>query len=155
MEMVDASDNECCIEGCKIKRSKHQLPSYLYTSNAPTLKVTNIKNQPLANAPVDCIEDNIKFMPGYKNKQVWDIINGYLFLFNSKAEMIQTEAIWANPLDLLFIQKCSGGNCLQDSKDLIQVDETMLYDMFNIVVNSLNPSLQIPVDATGDNSEKS
>jgi hypothetical protein len=155
MELINAPANECCTDVCTIKKSVHQIPSYLYTSNNATLKVTNMKNKPLPSAPSECIEDNIKYMPGYKDQQVWDVVNGHLVMFNSSATSFQVEAIWANPLDLLFIQKCDQSNCIQDSKELIQIDEVALLDMFNIVMQSLSPSIQIPVDETGDNSENS
>lgn len=155
MELIDAPANECCTSVCTVKRSKHQIPSYLHTSNNGTLNVTNLSNKSLPHVPSNCVEDNLLYMPGYKNEQPWDIINGYLYIYNTEAKSIQLEAIWVNPLELLFIQKCENDKCLQDNKDLIQIEEGLLFDIFKLAREELSPSLQIPSDATGDNSEKS
>jgi hypothetical protein len=156
IELIDVDESECaCVAtGCKVKRTKHQIPSFLHTSSNSTLMIKNIKNQPIPQSQEECIEDDIKYKPGYKNKQVSAIRNGYAYVYNSSAKHLVLDAIWANPLELLFIQKCEQDKCLQDNKDLIQISEELLLDMFNIVMSSLSPSLQIPLNDTNDGSDK-
>jgi len=156
VELIDVNESECgCIvDGCKVKRTKFQIPSFLHTSSNSTLVVSNVRNTPITQSQEDCIEADILYKPGFKNKAVATIRNGYLYIYNSSAQQTVLKAIWANPLDLLFIQHCEGDGCLQDSKDLIQISEELLLDMFNIAVQSLSPSLQMPANNTNDNEEK-
>lgn len=156
MEMIDVDESECaCVEtGCKVKRTKYQIPSYLHFSDQSTLKILTIKNKPIAQSQEDCIENDITYKPGYKNAQVATIRNGYIYVYNSSIQVIVPKAIWTNPLELLFIQKCTTDNCLSDSKDLIQISEELMLDMFNIATQSLIPSLQLPTNETTDNNEK-
>lgn len=156
MEMIDVdqSECECVLTGCEVKRTKHQIPSYLHFSDNSTLKIMNTKNKPLAQGQEDCIEDDILYKPGYKNSQVATIRNGYVYVYNSNIQVIVTKAIWANPLELLFIQKCTDDTCLSDSKELIQISEELMLDMFNIATQSLIQSIQLPNNDTNDNNEK-
>jgi hypothetical protein len=159
LELIDVDESECsCIlTGCKVKRTKYQLPSFLHTSSNSTLQVSNIRNTPIPQSQQDSIDDDMKYKPGYKNKQVATIRNAYLYIYNSSAMQVVVKGIWSNPLELLFIQFCKdaeNGICLGDQKDFIQISEELLLDMFNIVISSLNPSLQIPPNNTNDNEEK-
>lgn len=151
---VDASECDCVLSGCEVKRTKHQIPSFLHYADSSTLKIMNIKNKPIAQGQEECIEDDILYKPGYKNSQVAVIRNGYIYVYNSSIQNIVTKAIWANPLELLFIQKCTTQTCLSDSKELIQISEELMLDMFNIATQSLITSIQIPNNDTTDNNEK-
>ena len=154
--LIDVDISECaCIESeCKVKRSKHQLPSFLHTSSNSTLRIKNIKNQLIPQGQEECIESDILYKPGYKDKQVAAIRNGYIYIYNTSMQQAAIEAVWTNPLELLFIQKCENDNCLQDDKDLIQISEELMQDIFNVVMASLYPQLQIPSNDTNDDSDK-
>ena len=156
IELIDVDQSECsCVElGCIVKRTKHQIPSFLHTSSNSTFTIKNLKNQILPQSQEECIESDILYKPGYKDKQVGAIRNGYLYLYNSSAQQLIIEAVWSNPLELLFIQKCNDNNCLQDSKELIQLSEELMQDIFNVVMSSLYPNLQIPPNDTNDGSDK-
>jgi predicted Fe-S protein YdhL (DUF1289 family) len=156
MEMIDVDESECAcvLSGCKVKRTRHQIPSYLHYSDQSTLRVMNIKNQVIAQGQENFIEDDILYKPGYNKCSVATIRNGYVYIYNSEIEQIVINAIWANPLELLFIQKCVTKSCLSDSKELIQISEELMLDMMNIVTQSLMTSIQLPTNETTDNNEK-
>ena len=157
MDMIDVDESECsCVlTGCMVKRTKHQIPSYLHFSDQSTLKILTVKNKPIAQGQEECIEDDILYKPGYKNSQIATIRNGYIYVYNSSIQTIVPKAIWANPLELLFIQKCDEEtSCLSDSKELIQISEELMLDMFNIATQGLIQSIQLPTNETTDNNEK-
>lgn len=153
---VDPSECDCVLTGCNVRRSKHQLPSYLHYASNSTLQVLSLNNKTLSQGNENSVEDDIKFKPGFKNKPVATIRNGYLYVYNTSVKKLIVKAIWANPLELLFIQHCGedNTNCLQDSKELIQIDEALMLDMMNIATASFIQQLQLPNDNTNDNNEK-
>lgn len=160
LKMRELSPDECCApENCRVMESIHQIPSYLEKG---MLIITNSANQQIPMSLEHTIEDDLKYNPGYMGKPVATIVNSRIRVYNSSVESIRIEALWVNPLDLLFIQECTtddegnltGDACIQDNKDLITLSEERMLDIINIVINSLGLSLQIPGDNTGDNNEK-
>lgn len=153
LKMRELSPDECCApENCRVMESLHQIPSYLEKG---MLIITNSANQQIPVSLEHTIEDDLKYNPGYMNKPVAAIVNGRIRVYNSSVENIRIEAVWVNPLDLLFIQECiNEDSCLQDNKDLIILSEERMLDIMNIVINSLGLSLQVAGDNTGDNNEK-
>lgn len=153
LKTQDAQDNECAciIQGCTVKRTIDQVPSWVVSSNNSTLQILTIANKEIPIVKEDQVENLLKYSPGYKNKPVATISNGFIFLYNSSLELIQLKAIWTNPLDLLFIKNCT--QCLQDDKDLIQISEDLLMDMVNLTISNISATLNIPTDNTGDNNE--
>jgi len=154
IELQDALEHECkCVtEGCTIKRSKHKLPSIIVGRNSSTLRVSKLNGENIPVIKYELIEDELKYNEVYKNKEVAIINNGYLFIYNSSLTLVNVHALWVNPLDLLFIQKCESDNCLSDNKDLIEISEEKLSDIVSIMANQLSITLQVKDDNVGDNN---
>lgn len=154
LELVDAPEHECACEPsvCTTRKTKYQLPSYLQRSTTSTLSVLTLKNTTITQTSSTCIEDDIKYKPGMGSKPIASVSNGFLYIHNSSVKTIQAKAIWSDPLELLFIQKCTTDDCLSDNKDLIQIDESKMLDIMNVAIQSLYPTLQLPEDKTGDNN---
>lgn len=157
IELTEVDDScPCLIDNCIVKQTKYQIPSYMHVDAYKALKLFTNKGKPIAIANINTIEGDIAYKPGYKNRPVALISNGFLYIYNipTKFEEIRIRGIFSNPLDILFIQKCDGDNCLQDNKDLLIISEEQLLDMINITMGLLDRSLQVPSDNTGDNNEK-
>ena len=157
LELQEGSFNQCCgfeLKDCPVRKSVHPIPSYLFYSTSSTLKLLNVKNKEIPILEEHQIELDLKYKPGYRNTQVATIVNGYVYLINSRATLIQPRAIWADPLELLFLQKCENNNCLQDNKELIMIEENRMLQMMQLTIQHLGMSLQIPADNTGNHDEK-
>lgn len=155
IELKEDFDNlcECKKFGCKVMKSIIKLPQYIVGNSGSSLSVLN-----LGNNPIDVMKDmediNNAFKHDiYKNKPLAVEVNGYLYIYNYKARVVNVRAIWQDVTEIPEVQYCNttaGHN--PDCVDLESLNLVADKDLFDAIIKKLFESLGIPLRIPEDNT---
>lgn len=143
----------CITNGCKVKKTKFQLPAYLSGRNKDTLLVTNLQGKTIDRFKEEDYEE-IKLDEIKANKPKYDIKNNHIILFDCSYDKIQVKAIWGDILDLEEIKSCNNDDCVDYFNTQVDNDYDLHYAAFQECFNLLRLPLSLMSDLTSDTNEE-
>lgn len=142
---------------CKVLKSKYKIPSVLVGRNNSKIKIRTIGGKVINLVSED---EWFRKKDTETNNYYGSIVNQYLVIWNAplSLKVILISAIWQDVTELSTIPNCTpsgdpAGLCYDPLTSMYPLQEEYTRAAYEMTLNMLGKSLQIPQDQTNDSNE--
>jgi hypothetical protein len=143
--------------GCKVLKSRFNLPRVLQGRNRDLIKIKTIDGEEIGYVPDSSSIKKLKYSRTQKNKIKYTIVNNHLVIFNNTSlKAVIVELVPEDPLDLSNITLCNedgediGPTCFDYRTENFPIKQALHMPMYEELLKFLNLPLSIPEDLTND-----
>tara|TARA_R110000787_G_scaffold21504_2_gene63555 strand:- start:13969 stop:14664 length:696 start_codon:yes stop_codon:yes gene_type:complete len=155
LELITALPNECpCAPtpGCKILRSKNQIPKPVQSSMGPELEAVTTQNGDKMYSKSNWVRRKYKTGSKYTSKIAdYFIKDGYLFIDESSLlQYISISGVFEDPLEAVYADGCKE-NCIYPHEEDFPIDEHLSDALIQMATQELIQVFKsIPGDINND-----
>lgn len=143
-------ESDCIGDFCDKWITKFKIPRPLMGRNKALIDIRTLDGRSITRVGKDYSIDTLD--PVKKDSILYDIINGYIVLYNSKPKAILIGGLWEDITDWEDIKLCdesgkvTNKKCFDITKDEFQVDTDRVNMMYDMVIQQLVPGVNITED---------